>query len=158
MIFHRLSFFLFLTALFFTAGCNTLDSRIREKQTAFQSLDASAQERLRAGRVSIGDTEDMVYIALGKPSSKQELTSESGNSIVWIYTSSWQEFRGMAFVGYDRELVPDGKGGTRTVYLTEERPVYVQHTEERCRITFVDGKVTQIEQAHPTSQLMNAAK
>ncbi|WP_043584387.1 hypothetical protein [Geminisphaera colitermitum] len=149
MIFCRFPFFLLLAGLFFVSGCSTFDSRSREKQAVFQSLDAATQERLKAKQAAIGDTEDMVYIALGEPHHKQELTTEAGSSVVWIYITSWQEFQGMAFVGYRRDWVPDGHGGQRVIYTPDERPVYAERSEELCRITFTDGKVTLIEQAQP---------
>lgn len=149
MFFRLFSCLALLTCLFGASGCSTFNSRSREKQAVFQSLDAATQTRLQEKKIEIGDTEDMVYIALGQPNEKQTVSDEAGDRAVWIYTASWQEFQGMAFTGYRREIVPDGKGGYRTVYLTEERPVYAEKTEDRFRIEFTSGKVSVIEAVLP---------
>ncbi|AHF93846.1 hypothetical protein OpiT1DRAFT_05543 [Opitutaceae bacterium TAV1] len=151
MKFYPFSFLALLAALFFVSGCNTFESRSREKAQVFENLDPSTQERLKEKHINVGDTEDMVYIALGDPSEKQEsLTADTGRKTMWIYNSYWQEYRGTVFVGYRREVIPDGRGGYRVLFTPVERPVYEQRMEERFRVTFVDGKVTVIEQVKPS--------
>ena len=60
------------------AGCSTVNSRIKEKSATFQSLDAEAQEKLRQSIIEIGNSFDMVYIALGQPDEKVERTTAAG--------------------------------------------------------------------------------
>ena len=60
----------FLLPVLLLAGCASAQaSRIREKPTVFQSLTPRQQKQIKAGHVRVGFTTDMVYLALGKPSS-----------------------------------------------------------------------------------------
>jgi outer membrane protein assembly factor BamE (lipoprotein component of BamABCDE complex) len=64
---HLKNIFLFIALLLAVSGCDTIDHRIREKPDVFNQLDPKAQAEIRRGRVEVGYTPDMVYIALGKP-------------------------------------------------------------------------------------------
>jgi hypothetical protein len=55
----------------------------------------------------VGDTQDMVYVALGVPDEKRDRISEEGSETTWIYPTSWQEDQGRALVGYRRHVVFD---------------------------------------------------
>ena len=52
------------------AGCSTFESRSKEKAAVFNSLDTSTQERLKKGEIALGDTAEMVYLALGNPDER----------------------------------------------------------------------------------------
>ncbi len=57
-------------AVLLMAGCeSTLDSRIQEKCAVYQLLTSKQQKQIKAGQIKVGYTSDMVYLALGKPSS-----------------------------------------------------------------------------------------
>ena len=58
------------------AGCNGVSSRVQEKAAVYASLSPSMQKDLRDGIVHPGDTPDMVYIALGKPSVVQDYDND----------------------------------------------------------------------------------
>jgi len=64
---HLKKIFFFTVLLLAVSGCNTIDHRIHEKPDVFNQLDPKAQAEIRQGRVEVGYTPDMVYIALGKP-------------------------------------------------------------------------------------------
>ena len=140
---------LVLTA-FAVGGCNTFERRAKEKTAVFAALDAPTQARLKDGHLQLGDTADMVYIALGEPDEKRDQVTADGSAIVWIYRARWEEYRGEAVVGYRPIAVTDPKTGTPTVlYQPVERSAYRQREEERLRVTFKDGKVSVLERPKP---------
>ena len=139
---------LFLAVLLLAlAGCNTIDSRIREKQYVFDRLDPVTQGKLRQGIVEVGYTPDMVYIALGAPDERHEITNTKGEQSVWVYKTYYQQYEGMAHVGYRRIVFFDP--GTHLYHIYYEpvsAPIYSEQEEDNIRVTFVNGKVSAIEQ------------
>ncbi|CAM3062909.1 hypothetical protein [Rariglobus hedericola] len=129
-------------------GCSTFTSRSKEKPVAFNALSTADQSRLENKVINVGDTTDMVYIALGWPDEKQQSTTAAGQTTTWIYNRYWQEYQGEAYGGYRRQVVRDPKTGKSSVYLEPvSRPIYSNRKQPIMRIVFADGKVTQIEQA-----------
>jgi outer membrane protein assembly factor BamE (lipoprotein component of BamABCDE complex) len=62
--------------------CETPGMRIQASSELFSSFPEEAQCRLAQGEVRVGDTAQMVYIALGEPCEVR--TSESG-AVQWVY-------------------------------------------------------------------------
>lgn len=138
-----LSALLGTTLLLVFGGCSTVNTRIKEHSATFASLDATVQARLRLGRVDIGDTLDMAYIALGRPEAR---ITRNGHTI-WIYQNYFQELAGTAFVGYNRVVLVDP--ATKRTYVRLDplyTNVYRERTEEYIRLIFNDGKIEAIEQ------------
>ena len=132
------------------AGCSTFASRAREKATVFAHLDAATRVRLEQGHLQLGDTTDMVYIALGGPEVTHDQESAEGAAVVWIYKTHWQEYRGESVVGYHAINATDPKTGAPQVYYEPvQQSLYQDREEEHLRITFRDGKVTVIERPKP---------
>lgn len=130
------------------AGCNTFDRRAREHAGVFNTLPPDTQARLKERVIHVGDTQDMVYIALGAPDKKQQSTTAAGQSSTWIYNRYWQEYRGEAYAGYRRIAVRNPKTGATTVYLEPiRRPVYTPREQPVMRVTFDNGLVAVVEQA-----------
>ncbi len=127
-------------------GCSTFEKRAQEKAAIFAALDAPTQARLKAGEVGLGDSADMVYLALGAPDEKHGQVSAEGETVVWIYLRHWQEYRGERVMGYHAITATDPRTGTPTVlYEPLEQSIYQDREEERLRVTLKDGKVTVIE-------------
>ena len=145
MTFRSLAPLALLAALLLT-GCNTTASRIRQKEAVFAALPAAEQARLRRGEVAVGDTPDMVYIALGQPTRHLEQTTANASHAEWIYDAYVQHYDGTRMVGYRRVVGFDRHTGRRFVYL---EPAYVDvyraETENRFRIVFEQGRVASIE-------------
>ncbi len=130
------------------AGCSTFQRRADERADVFASLDPATQERLKERNLLLGDTEDMVYIALGVPDAKRDQLSAEGSHSVWIYNAYWQEYQGQQLVGYRRQVVRDKDTGRYRVYYEPAHvSVLVPREEERIRVTFENGRVAAIEQA-----------
>jgi hypothetical protein len=136
-----------LTAAFGLAGCDTFKSRAREKSEVYDSLSPRTQKRLERGKINPGDSTDMVYIALGEPDEKRDVTTARGTGTVWVYRTYWEQYEGSAWVGWHREIEP-APGGRGYVIFHEPitQDVYRTHIDEVIRVTFADGKVTVVEQ------------
>jgi outer membrane protein assembly factor BamE (lipoprotein component of BamABCDE complex) len=129
------------------SGCNTFQSRARERSETFDQLPTSEQQRLQRGAISIGDNQDMVYIALGSPDERRDVTTADGTQSVWVYRSYWQQYEGTTWLGYRRYVVPTARG-----YAIYHEPVtqdvYRTHADDRIRVTFDrNGVVSQVEQS-----------
>jgi len=137
-------------AVSFLAGCNTFHSRAREKSETFESLTPDEQQRLKRGTINVGDNQDMVYIALGNPEEKRDVTTADGTSQVWIYRTYWQQYEGTAWLGYRRIIVPAANGRGYVVYhepVTQD--VYRTHVDEVTRVMFDrNGVVSRVEQSN----------
>jgi hypothetical protein len=134
-------------ALLALSGCNTTSDRIRQKAEVFASLPAADQERLRKGLVAVGDTTDMVYIAIGEPTRRIEKTTAQGSRSEWIYRDYYETYEGSHLAGYHRVVGFDRRTGRRFVYLEPSyAEVYRERSEERLRVVFENGRVAAIEE------------
>lgn len=138
--------FLLLAAVA-VSGCSTPSSRIREKSSVFAALAPADQQRLRQGTVAVGDTPDMVYIALGEPSRRSQTTTAGGHRMEWRYREYSEDYEGSHFAGYSRRVAVDPRTGQRYVYLQPRYvDVYTETAEDRLRIVFENGRVVAIEE------------
>jgi hypothetical protein len=137
---------LLLASLAFFAGCQTVDSRIKEKPEVFASVDKATQDKIKQGIIDIGYSEDLVYLALGAPDQKRESVSAAGRSIIWIYNTYYTRFDGTAYVGYHRRVYFDPYLRTYRVYYNPIFNDTYREKEERIRVVFKDGKAAVIEQ------------
>jgi hypothetical protein len=130
-----------LAALLALAGCNTFQSEV------YDQLPPAEQQRLQRGAINIGDSPEMVYIALGNPDERRDVTTADGTSTTWIYKSYWQQYEGTAWLGYRRVIVPTRNGrGYAIFHEPVTQDVYRTHVDERIRVSFANGVVQQIEQ------------
>lgn len=128
-------------------GCNTFASRAREKSETFESLPPTEQKRLQRGAINVGDTEDMVYIALGRPDTRRTVSTADGTQNVWSYKTYWQQYEGTNWAGWRRIIVP---APNRRGYVIYHEPVtydvYSTHVDENIRVTLNNGVVSTVEQ------------
>jgi hypothetical protein len=136
-------------ALLLAAGCQSVDSRIKEKPDVFAKLDPETQAKIKQGIVDLGFTEDMVYLALGAPDQKREAISASGRTLTWIYNTYYDRYEDGRFVGhFYRDIYFDPYVRSYRLYYHHAFPdVYVTEKEERIRVVFKNGKAAVIEQA-----------
>lgn len=137
-----------LAGLLLAAGCATTpESRIRARPELFASFPAETQERIRAGGVAIGFTEDMVRMALGEPDQVLRRETAGGTATIWSYTDSRPVTR------YDyipvTSAARDSRGRLRTYpdWVMADRTIWLD--VERLRVEFKDGRVTAMESALP---------
>lgn len=142
--------FILVAAVLVLGGCSTIDNRIQEKAAVFGSFDAETQARLKRGAIRVGDTFDMVYIAVGHPDRVREKTTSNSTEVTWAYTAQYEEYEGRRFVGYERRAYVDRRDGViRSAYRPVAADVYSTYTDEYLRIVFRDGKVISIERDQP---------
>ena len=68
------------------AGCQSAGGRARQHAEVFDALPTADQQRLLAGKVTIGDSPEMVKIALGRPDRDNAITvSNGGTRRTWAY-------------------------------------------------------------------------
>jgi hypothetical protein len=135
-------------ALVFAAGCQSIDSRIKEKPDVFAKLDPDTQAKIRQGIIDLGYTEDMVYLALGAPDQKRDSISANGRTLTWIYNTYYERYEDAHYVGYYRNIYFDPYlRSYRLYYHHAFSDVVVAEKEERIRVVFKDGKAAVIEQA-----------
>ncbi len=138
---------LLLASLVVLTGCQTVDSRIKEKPDVFAQLDPATKDKIKQGIIELGYTEDMVYLALGAPDLKRESISAAGKTETWIYNTYYDRYDGSAYVGYHRSVYFDPYlRAYRMYYRPAFADTYVQNKEERIRVVFKGGKATVIEQ------------
>jgi outer membrane protein assembly factor BamE (lipoprotein component of BamABCDE complex) len=129
-------------------GCSSFKSRAKEKASVYGGLDVATQARLEARDIQVGDTEDMVYIALGRPDERREQVSVGGKTATWVYSVFWQEYQDTRMVGYRREVFYDPVTKSyRVINRPDYQPVYTPRAEDRLKVTFTDGRVSVVEQA-----------
>lgn len=119
------------------AGCSTVDSRIKDNASVFNSLSPETQQKIRSGQVELGYTPEMVTMALGKPDRSYTRTNEKGTSEIWAYRDKKPT---MSF-GFG---IGGGGGGTHVgsgIGITTGGDRY----DDRLRVVFVDGKVSAVE-------------
>jgi hypothetical protein len=87
--FFLLRIFFGITAVVGLASCSHVtpgaqtQGRILEKSAAYNALKPREQENILGGAIERGNTTDMVYMALGKPS--KIVTSADGTKAMWVY-------------------------------------------------------------------------
>jgi hypothetical protein len=126
-------------------SCSTVGRRSEEKAAVFNALDPQTQTRLKQSVIKVGDTPDMVYIALGHPDRVREKTTATGRDEIWIYAEYSQEYAGPYLVGYRRHSFRDGNEW-RIYYEPFRDDMALDTMEEYMRVIFQDEKVIAIEQ------------
>lgn len=128
-------------------GCSTVKSRVEEKSAFFNTLDPQTQERLKRSAIAVGDTPDMVYIAIGRPDRIKETANATAHSLTWIYNSYRTDYEGTRFAGYRKHSYYDTRTKVwRAYYEPVHVDLYSERVEEYLRVSFRDGLVTAIEQ------------
>lgn len=117
------------------AGCSTIDSRIKDKQEAFDAYPAEVQAAVREGKVKVGFTPEQVEIALGKPDRIYSRTKTGVESEVWAYTDNSPSFGVGLGVGVGG---PVGLGAG-----VNSRDYYYR---DRMRVVFENGAVSELEE------------
>lgn len=149
---------LLIAACVAISGCSSIDNRIQKNSDTFMSLTAADQKRLRDGILAVGDTPDMVSIALGEPDRRMVLRGESGDRTQWIYYRLVEVYEGREPIGEElnntdlRLLGYRNHGGTSagisnnpkvadTVYADVIRTA----PEVSIIVTFANGRVLAVE-------------
>ena len=125
------------------AGCNTPDSRIKKNPALFASFPAEIQEKVRAGKVDLGFSRDMVSMALGKPQRVYTRRTATGQIEVWAYSGYETHMDRQRVDGHVR--VRDAGGAYRTVYDSFWVDVEQRVEYDRLRVEFTGDAVSAVE-------------
>ena len=121
----KCSLFLLAGLLIFAAGCasvGTVATRKQERYAAYQALPPDLKAAVDMGQVKAGMSMDAVYIAWGPPTQIIAGGNAAGETITWVYQSSYlQESR---------------VWGRRGIYYSYAPGGYV-----RAQVSFVNGLV-----------------
>ncbi len=118
-------------------GCASTDSRIAENQDAFDGYPRETQEKIRAGEIAVGFSEEQVLMSVGKPSHRSQITGEDGAIDVWTWSRSKPGFGfGIGTGGYS------GRVGVGTAVTVGKG---ARSDDERV-VEFVNGRVKRFEQ------------
>jgi hypothetical protein len=117
-------------------GCASVDSRVSDHQAAFSSWPPDVQEKVRAGKVELGFTPEMVEVALGKPDRLASRTTDRGQSELWIYGNKSPRFSIGLGLGSARGSTAVGGGVTMGDNFRHD---------EALRVVFEGGRVSAIE-------------
>ena len=123
-------------ALLLALGCASTDKRIAAQQEVFDAYPAEVQEKIRAGEIAVGFTEEQVLMALGKPDRRTKVTADDAVADVW----TWQRTSpGIGIgLGTGRSV---GNVGIGTGISTGRG----SRTEDERVVEFVNGVVTRFE-------------
>ena len=77
-----------LAVLLAALACASANSRISASQDVFDGYPPEVQERIRAGEVAVGFTEEQVLMALGKPDRRTKVVADDVAAEVWTWTKS----------------------------------------------------------------------
>jgi len=83
-----------IVSLLATTGCSTLsgsnlETRKKERYSAYQALPADIRQAVDAGTLKAGMNTDAVYIAWGSPSEMISGGNASGEYVTWIYKAQY---------------------------------------------------------------------
>jgi hypothetical protein len=133
---RTLTLLIAMSVMALVTSCASVDSRVKKNQAAFDSWPADVQEKVRAGKVEVGFTSEMVQVALGNPDRLITRTTESGVTEGWVYED---QRPGLSF-GL-------GMGTTRgsTAFGSSVSVGDNWRDREVLRVIFDGGKVTAIE-------------
>ena len=126
----------FATLLLSIAGCASVESRVKDHEAAFKTWPADVQEKVRAGKVEMGFTAEMVEVALGKADRLSSRTTDRGQAEVWTYFDSSPRFSIGLGIGSSRGSTGMGGGVTLGDNFRDD---------ENMRVVFEGGRVIAIE-------------
>ncbi|UPT75135.1 MAG: hypothetical protein M0D55_05330 [Elusimicrobiota bacterium] len=126
-------------AVLLFAACSTPASRIKRDPGLFASWPAATQEKVRAGQVEVGFSEEMARMALGAPTRRFSRESAAGRQEVWVYGDSGSRPGLGVSIGGGTFGGSTGMGGGVSVGTASPGP------GERARLVFEGGRVVSVE-------------
>jgi hypothetical protein len=115
-------------------GCQTLDSRIAERQALWDSLTPEEQTKIRAGQLWYGMSQDAVWLAWGPPRYRRYGAEGKVDFEEWIYT----RLQNREVMDWRFRPVYDGEG---YVMQPEFGPVQTYDEVPSDTVRFIDRKV-----------------
>ncbi len=123
-----------LVAGFLLAACATPERRIRSNPERFDSFPLDAQGSIRAGKIALGFTPEMVEMAKGHPSRRYSRYTSDGTLEIWSYVRTYP------YTTSQPVYVGGRRGGTEWINVTATQEV------EELKVEFSEGKAVVIEE------------
>ena len=121
------------------AGCSTVDSRISGHRAQFDTWPPVVQQKVQAGQVDIGFTQEQVQVALGDPDRTYSRTDARGTDEVWAYRDHTPVISfGLGMGSFGRSSAVGGGVGVTTGG---------DRYDDKLRVIFADGKVVALERS-----------
>jgi len=141
-------------SVLFLAGCGAtltpIEKRIQKEYALFAALPEDTQERLRIGRLEIGDSIDAARIVYGKPTKSYERFTETSTNTVWSYFTTELQPIDQFETAYSP--ITGRRGVTRWAAEPQLQRSYLADRSENLRIEFREGKVIAIDFIKPHEQ------
>ena len=138
---------LILAAAFALSACMTAqqfrDRRIASNLEVFNSFSTEIQQKIRAGQIELGFSEEMVRLAWGIPDRIYTRTTDKGEATVWTYS------RTRILTQTDRMTIPvqvrdrSGRSSVQYENVWVNRDTREEYTV--ARVEFTEGTVTALE-------------
>jgi len=132
-------------AVVLLSGCaSSQDARIQEKSAVFQTLTPKQQHQIRAQKVKVGFTPDMVYMAIGKPTSVKVMHDQHGSGEEWTYSRFVVH---PDTLGFENAEVSSDSASGMNQGSDRYAPKQVPLPTEECTLTlrFHEGQVDSVE-------------
>ena len=128
--------FSLVALLTFLAGCSTVERRAGEHARMLASLPPDVKQNVREGKIDIGYTTDLVYVALGSPDRVYSRRTAESETVVWVYTKREPAFDrawGAGFWGWYGPAGFHGEGSREYEALRVEFRAGKVHAIERIK-------------------------
>lgn len=119
------------------------DRRIASSQDIFNSFSPEIQQKIRAGQIELGFSEEMVRLAWGMPDRIYTRTTDKGEATVWTYSKT------RILTQTDRMTIPvqvrdkSGRSSVQYENVWVNRDTREEYTV--ARVEFNEGAVTALE-------------
>lgn len=135
-----------VAGLLIVGGCESTQSRLKEREATARGWTSVTQERLVRGEIKPGDDYDMVYVAIGKPGDIETFTVKDGGVLtIWSYPKIVQRKVSEETVDYEEITEFDVRTGQRLQYRIPVREaVYDTTKKQGLQVIFRDGLVTSV--------------
>ena len=140
---------LLVSTLFLLVGCaSNPQSRVDRNPELFAQYPDEVREKILAGKVAVGFTTEMAYLALGDPDRKTTSTTAEGVTENWIYLGyRTRSFHAMPHWSPVHDWYYCPRRDTYVRVRSVPRAVSASYSEEynRMVVRFRDGKVVSFE-------------
>jgi hypothetical protein len=119
------------------------DRRIASSQDIFNSFSPEIQQKIRAGQIELGFSEEMVRLAWGMPDRIYTRTTDKGEATVWTYSKT------RILTQTDRMTIPvqvrdkSGRSSVQYENVWVNRDTREEYTV--ARVEFNEGMVAALE-------------
>ena len=126
-------------------GCSHAAARLRSRPAAAAALSAGAREKIDQGVVEPGFTPEMVFFALGRPTSPINVDIDQTREGIWKYSNPHYNERDFIRAGWRQRKVfdPDRRSDVIITEPVDDR-AFPHLRDYTLEIEFRDGRVTSV--------------